>query len=401
MGDFSQSPLDVLLSNRSKGYIGLHIEQGVPILDRDLNLLHDLISASVREIVARYVGDGTLVGSEGFAITEAAPANDFIVGAGPSPGTALVGGIEITISADTNYNAQEGIPSLITPDATQPDPRVDLVYLDVWLREVGGDEDADLLNSADVGMETSVRQGVEWLVRVAEGVPIPPPANGHAHYALARLTRPRNQPQIKADMITDLREPMAPLTDVERRIRALETFLLLPAFASSPNQFNPKFGMPGANITLFGRNFSVGAVAVRFGTTAATVVGTPTNSQIVARVPKMAAGPTKITVETSGGTATSDDDFTVLAPPAPAFNASPNQFNPKFGAAGSNVTLFGTNFDVAPVTVRFGTTSAAIVGTPTATQIVATVPAMSTGPTTITVQTGGGSVASSDTFTVV
>ena len=53
-----------------------------------------------------------------------------------------------------------------------------------------------------------------------------------------------------------------------------------PTFAASPNQFDPKSGLPGASVTLLGHDFNVGTVAVRFGTTPATIVGTPTASQI-------------------------------------------------------------------------------------------------------------------------
>ena len=59
MADFSQSPLDLLLTNQQKGYVGIHIEQGVPILDRDLNLLHDLVAATVRAVITRYIGNVT------------------------------------------------------------------------------------------------------------------------------------------------------------------------------------------------------------------------------------------------------------------------------------------------------------------------------------------------------
>ena len=58
MTDFSVTPSDLLVANRDKGYVGLHIEQGVPLLDRDLNLMHDLIAATVRAIFTRYIGDG-------------------------------------------------------------------------------------------------------------------------------------------------------------------------------------------------------------------------------------------------------------------------------------------------------------------------------------------------------
>src|SRR5262249_37072997 len=96
MSDYSVSPLDLLVANQQKGYVGLHIEQGVPLLDRDLNLLHDLIAATVRSVVTRYIGNGIAAGADGFAIT-ALPAgqnsqNFRIAAAGANPGSCLVGG---------------------------------------------------------------------------------------------------------------------------------------------------------------------------------------------------------------------------------------------------------------------------------------------------------------------
>jgi hypothetical protein len=410
VSDYSRSPLDLLVVNQQKGYVGLHIEQGVPLLDRDLNLLHDLITATVRSVITRYIGNGTPNGADGFVIQAlAVPApQDFRIAAGASPpGTCLVGGIEVSIPADTTYRAQVGVPVLTTPSNAQPDPRTDIAYLDVSFIEVDGTVDADLNNAGDVGMQTSVRLKPSWVVLVAEGVPIPATPAGHVYYPLAQLQRPRGSDTIAAAMITDLRQSHLTVSAIERRLTAVERLLLRPSFLTPPNEFNPKFGVPGANVTLFGNNFSLGAVSVLFGATPATIVGSPTPSQIVVTVPNMAAvaapGVT-ITVQTAGGTVTSTGGFVVLPfvlpQPAPAFAASPNQFNPKFGVAGTVVTLFGTNFNINPVSVLFGSTAAAIVGAPTASQIVVNSPAVPGSPVTvsITVQTGGGSAVSVDKF---
>ena len=82
--------------------MGLHIEQGVPVLDRDLNLLHDLVTAGIRALFSRYVGDG-LASRNRRIRDQALPAGqntqDFQITARPSgPGTVLVGGLEVTIS---------------------------------------------------------------------------------------------------------------------------------------------------------------------------------------------------------------------------------------------------------------------------------------------------------------
>ncbi len=403
MSDFSRSPLDLLLASQQKGYVGLHIEQGVPLLDRDLNLLHDLITATLRSVITRYIGNGIPAGADGFAIQALpAPANslDFRIRAGSvGPGTCLVDGIEVTIPADINYTAQAGVPPLTIPSAAQPDPRTDIVYLDVSFIEVDGTSDPDLNNSLDVGMQTSIRLKPTFAVLVSEGVPPASPAPGHHFYPLARLLRPRGVSQIQAQMITDLRQTRLNLGQIESRLSAVEK-LFLPAFNPSPNQFNPKFGIPGTSVTLLGKNFDVGTAAVRFSATAASITGTPTSTQIVVAVPSMAPGAVQISVQTGAGSIISDDSFTVLPLPAPVFDPSPNQFNPKFGPANTNVTLMGSNFNISPVAVRFGATAATLIGTPTATRIVVAVPLMPPGAVKITVQTGGGPISSSDDFTV-
>lgn len=405
MGNFSKEPLDTLVNNLNKGYVGLHVEQGVPVLDRDLNLLTDLISATVRAVISRYIGNGIAAGSEGFIISAVPADNDFRILAGPAgPGACLVGGMEVTIEADLNYSDQAGLPGLTTPDNTQPDPRQDIVYLDVWLAEVDGGADADLLNGDDVGVQTSVRLRPEWQVRVAEGVPVPDPAPGHTHYPLAQLTRPRNEAEVQAGMITDLRQTRLTLAEVERRLNFLEQTYLVPSFAPSPGQFSPKVGGAGQNVTLFGSNFNIGTPQVMFNTVEAVIVGTPTPSQIVTTVPAGLAGPVQITVITGGGSVVSDDLFTVLAaPPAgnpPEFDPSPNQFSPKVGSANQAVTLSGSNFDGPNLQVEFGGFSATV-DSVTATQIVARVPAGPAGPVQITVTTDHGSVTSDDNFTVL
>jgi hypothetical protein len=405
MGNFSRPPLETLLSNLQQGYVGLHVEQGVPVLDRDLNLLHDLITTTVRQVIARYIGDGVAAGSEGFAIATVAAENDFriLAGADGSAGSCLVGGLEVTIPGPMFYSVQPDVPALSTPDSTQPDPRTDIVYLDAFLTEIESDEDADLLNGEDVGIQTSVRIRPDWRVRVAEGVPVPAPLPGHAHTELARLVRPRGQGQI-AD-ITDLRQTRLNLGAVERRLRLLEEISLLPMFAASPDQFSPRLGEAGTPVTLFGRNFNVGTTRVLFGAVEATVVGTPTATEIQTTVPVGAStGQVQITVITDGGSTTSDDQFVVLAstPPGdpPQFAPSPDQFSPRLGTPGTPVTLFGEHFDAAGLSVQFGSVSAAVTGA-TATEIQVTVPTAPSGQVQITVTTDFGSVTSDDSFAIL
>lgn len=403
MGNFSKDPLDELLSDQSKGYIGLHVEQGVPVLDRDLNLLSDLVSSTVRAIVTRYIGDGVAAGSDGFEVEAIPGDNDFNIASGAAGlGSSLVGGIEVTIDSDTTYAAQPGVTPLTTPDGTQPDPREDIVFLDVWLEEVDGADDADLLNGDDVGMQTSVRQRPTWLVRVAEGIPVPDPDPGHSHYALTRLTRPRGDDEIRQEMISDLRQTRLNLAEVERRLSLLESLTLVPTFDPSPNQFVPPIGAAGTEVRLFGRNFNVGTVRVFFGSVEATIVDPPTATEIRVEVPTGVVGPVNITVTTDGGTAVSDDTFNVLPPVGgdpPQFDPSPNQFVPPIGAPTTLVRLFGSNFDGPGLQVAFGGVDATIDAF-TATEIRVFVPSGPTGAVTISVTTDFGTVTSDDTFTV-
>ncbi|MEU6036003.1 IPT/TIG domain-containing protein [Actinomadura sp. NPDC047616] len=399
MSDFSRPPQEELAANLRQGYVGMYFEQGVPILDRDLNLLQDLIATAVRSIVTRYIGDGVPAGRQGFKIQAIPADNDFRVLAGDQPpGTCLVGGIEVFIGADVRYGAQPGVPPLTTPTTAQGNPRVDTVYLDVFLACVDGATDDRLLNAGDVGVQTSVRLRPSWTVRVAENATEPPaPAQGHAHYALAQLRRGTNVAQIRADMIIDLRQTRLNLDHAERRISMIESLVVMPRLRPSPNQFNPSNIGPGGEVTIFGRNLDLEPVTVHFGAFAATPEDVAPN-QIKVRAPADASGRVPVTVTTAGGTVTSEDQLTIReGGPAPQFADPPNEFTPKVGGAGAAVTLFGSNFNLAPVSVEFGTVPATDVH-PSPNQIAVSVPPGVTQAVNITVTTRTGSVTSHDTF---
>src|ERR1035437_5989754 len=475
MSDYSTSPQDVLLANQQKGYVGIHIEQGVPLLDRDLNLLHDLISATIRSLIANYVGNGVAAGTDGFAVQPLVPPantqNFLIAAASGKPGSILAGGIEVSIAADTNYASQAGALALTTPSPAQPNPRVDTVYLDVFFIEVDSTVDPDLGNGLDVGMETSVRVKPAWIVSVAEGVPVPAAPAGLVYYPLAQLKRPLNVSTSDATMITDLRQRRLTVSNLEQRLSLLEKLVLLPAFANLrlQAQFIPRGGTIGQLITLYGTNFNVGSMQILFGAVPAAIVGAPSPTQVVVQVPPgltpagasvgvkltvsnaggsaisgfnfnagslqvqfagIAAVPSastanqivvpvpaglvpagsssagvKITIHTTAGTIVSDDTFLAeVSTPAPLFVAPP-QFIPRSGVGNQAITLLGQNFNFPPVTVKFDVVNAIISGAPSATQIVAQVPpgmvaAGGSKVINIPVTTAGGSVVSTDTFTV-
>jgi hypothetical protein len=212
MGNFSRNTFDEL-----KHYVGVRLQQGVPIVDADWNELDDIRRHELKAFLKWFVGNGAPRGSDGFHVLPTEPAsNNFNVQAG----RCLVDGWDVMNDVLVGYASQDlylhsekaaswGIPSL--PPLTTPTAnRTDVVYVDVWEREVNSGEDKNLIDKR-IGLETCVRLKCEWVVRVHEGVTnvpqwTPPnPQAKHAYYSLASLTRPAGSATILADQITDLR----------------------------------------------------------------------------------------------------------------------------------------------------------------------------------------------------
>ncbi|MFI2508898.1 IPT/TIG domain-containing protein [Streptomyces sp. NPDC018972] len=381
MGDYSKSPQELLQRSRGQGYVGIHMEQGVPILDRDLNLLQDLLASTVRDVFTRYIGNGTAQGDDGFAV-EALPGqdgqnkHDFRITTGAEGvGTCLVGGIEVRITEAIRYSSQH-LDDLTTPAVE----RKDLVYLDVSLVEEDGTVDRELLNSEDVGVRTSVRLKPAWVVRVREGAEeVPdPPEEGHAYHRLALLTRPAGKETIEQSDIRDLRARRLTVSDLESRLSRMEQLLARPRFTpETAPEFRPRSGVVNQPVILNGGNFDVGTARVFFGEREATIEGAPTAARIVARVP---AGLTpegspeqvEVSIANDVGGATATTRFTVL--PDPVFAPTGRQFSPDHGVPQIEVALFGFNFDFGAPEVFFGDVRAEVVGSPSATEIRVRVP---------------------------
>lgn len=407
-----------------KARCNVRLQQGVPIVDADWNEFDDIRKFEMRAYLKWFVGDGIPDGSNAFhidAIAGPAVADDFIIRAGaaaPPAGTAnydqalrfagraIVDGLDVIIKADSNYKAQPlftaaafGVPQIAPmPNAAGPMA----VYLDIWERLVTSQEDPSLVLPG-IGTESCARMKREWVVRTRTGSVVPQPVDadfiaGHSYYLLGIITRSAPGATVAPGDVQDSRHLRLSLTSLESRVANMEKLLLTPSFLPSPFQFDKTFGLPGANVTLFGNNFNIPPVSVKLGATTAVLFSPATTSQITITVPAMGPGQQHITVQTGGGSAVSVDSFQVLAP-APAFVAPGGQFNPTLGPAGTSVNLFGTNLNVAPVSVKFGVT-VAVVGAITATQVTVTVPAMAVGATNITIQTGGGSITSVDKFNV-
>src|SRR5262245_43048405 len=114
--------------NPISAYCNVRLQQGVPLVDADVNELDDIRKFEVRALLKWFVGNGIPDGNDGFRIAAAAvPApDDFqilagaqLTGAPPgSPGPALnafvlqsfgrciVDGLDVIIGSNTTYKAQ-------------------------------------------------------------------------------------------------------------------------------------------------------------------------------------------------------------------------------------------------------------------------------------------------------
>jgi hypothetical protein len=347
-GNFSKAPGDALADALSKTYAAVHVEQGVPVLDRDVNLLGDLIAATLRQALQRHVGDGC-AGATDFAISANGDPLDFVI----APGTFLASGLSVTLAAKETYKTQTvtgaanppgPLPPLTQPTAAQPNPRIDTVYLDVWFDEIDDSVDPTLSNPLDVGVRTSTRARPNFLVRVAENATAAPaPPTGHVYTVLASFSRPQAGGLTAAE-ITDLRASGLTVTGLLTRVNTL-TSLLSPTIAS----FSPERVAAGqaGPVTILGQNFAVGMATVLFG--AAQGVIDPTNSNattLVVHVPATAASGAgqAVVVKNAVGSATATDTMRIDPPAAPPMFTTGNEFTPTHAASGATVTLNGSNF---------------------------------------------------------
>jgi hypothetical protein len=158
--------------------------------------------------------------------------------------------------------------------------------------------------------------------------------------------------------------------------------------------FTPDSDVPGADVTIHGKNFSdqSGENIVAFNGAAATITVASSTQLVVTTPANVTTG--KITVTVNGRTATSATDYIVLPPPMIT------GFSPSIGAPGVSVVITGENFltTAASNIVTFNG-KATTVTNATGTSLTVTVPAEATTGK-ITVGIGSGTVTSADDFEV-
>jgi hypothetical protein len=215
-------------------YVGVRLQQGVAIVDADVNEREDARQFEVRAFLKWFVGNGVPEGNDGFRIEGTGLANDFHIRAGAPKipagvtptdvekglayvGRCLVDGQDVLITDDVRYStlpAPKGAPALAplqTPTTNAPL----LAYLDVWTRLITPTEEPKLIHPG-LGAETCARYKREWTVRwravTTPGVyEVPKPGDGdfvagHSYYALAAVTRRTGDAAVNAADVLDLRE---------------------------------------------------------------------------------------------------------------------------------------------------------------------------------------------------
>ena len=155
-----------------------------------------------------------------------------------------------------------------------------------------------------------------------------------------------------------------------------------PTISSITPDRGPTSG--GTEVTILGANFTED-VTVTLGGTALQDVTVESSTRITGRTPSHAAGTVDLVVSNDYGTATLENAFTYVAPPA-ITSVSPNQ-----GRGDVNITITGENF-TDDATVYFGSTELSDVDVVSETQIDCHIPSCgeTVGWVSIKVTTVGG-----------
>jgi hypothetical protein len=202
MGNFSRDPDDFAALSAGLDYVGVRLQQAVPLIDADLNLVDDLRRHELEEFGRLFIGNGVPTGDDGYLIGLNGGDGDFSISAGIClvDGKWARSGKPVTYMTQPNRERQK-LP-LLTPPA-DGEPLTRLVVLDVWDREVDSNEDASLVDPR-IGVEASVRVKREWAVIVCEDPLKGPGEPGHRYLPIARSHWEVGNPKIVK--IEDLRD---------------------------------------------------------------------------------------------------------------------------------------------------------------------------------------------------
>lgn len=195
-------------------YVAVKLQQGVPILDADINDEGEIRRREMEVFVRDVIGDGVPGLGSGFSIDAIEQDNDFAI----LPGVLIVGGWQVINPATRLYSDLPRFSGAGTDLNTPVGDRTDIVYLDIYEAETaafGTNPDLRLINE-NIGIETTTRIERRWTIWVAENqsdfsaLVLNEP--GHKYYPLARLHR-SSSARVEEYMIEDLRRLGLTLAD--------------------------------------------------------------------------------------------------------------------------------------------------------------------------------------------
>jgi hypothetical protein len=212
-GNFSNGGVDTF--DPDKGYVGLRMQQGVPLLDRDWNEFEDIRRHVERMLRQHYVGDG-VPDVAGFAITPApAGAEDEVL---IGPGRCSVAGLEVENRIQVAFSVQGDEQPLPAPPESGDEGLDVTLYLEPVIERIDATGDPALANAQDINRETALRDRLSWAVRAVRA-PDVAPADA---YPLAVVHRAAGTAVVTADQIVDLRRTQLSLATTVDRMTSSE-----------------------------------------------------------------------------------------------------------------------------------------------------------------------------------
>ena len=106
MGNYSRDTFD-----RLKHYVGVRLQQGVPLIDADWNEQEDIRKFELRAFLKWFAGNGVPRGNDGFLILAAAgTTNNFDIrggnGTAEGAGRCIVEGLDVMLESTMRYSSQ-------------------------------------------------------------------------------------------------------------------------------------------------------------------------------------------------------------------------------------------------------------------------------------------------------
>jgi len=185
-GNFSNNGVDTF--DPSNQYLGLRLQQGVPLLDRDWNELYDIRLHLDRELRRHYLGAG-VPDLDGFAIRPigSGAQDDVLI----SAGHCSVDGYDVVNPSVLSYSEQGDRAALPAAGG--------ILYLEPVVTVVDAIDNPDLGNTQDINIETCLRDQLGWVVRFTTDV-VPPNT-----VRLAQIRGDRPGGRVRDEDIVDLR----------------------------------------------------------------------------------------------------------------------------------------------------------------------------------------------------